>query len=132
VTQRHQLGVGAAWLLKGSPVQDSAWEFVKFNTKKEVMEMIGFFGKLTGTTPVRRSMNNAERYSASGPANWHVFYDTLDKLPDTGPIPAPKFSIQETDIYTRYTASAVTGQMSPKDALDGMEKELEAAYAANP
>jgi len=131
VTQRHQLGVGAAWLLKGSPVADQAWEFIKYNTKKEVMEMIGFFGELTTTTPVRRSMNDAKRYATSGPANWHVFYDTLDKRPDTGPIPAPKFSIQETDIYTRYTAQAVNGQLTPKAALDGMQKELEAAYAAN-
>ncbi len=128
-TQRHQLGVGAAWLLKGSPNQDQAWEFVKFNTKKEVMEMIGFFGELTGTTPVRRSMNDAKRYSKTGPANWHVFYDTLDKRPDTGPIPAPVFSIEETEIYTRYTGKAVNGESSPKDALDGMQKELEALYA---
>ena len=109
-----------------------AWEFIKFNTQKEIMEKIGFFGELTGTTPVRRSMNDEKRYATSGPANWHVFYDTLDKRPDTGPIPAPKFSIQETDIYTRYTANAVTGQQSPKDALDGMQQELEALYAANP
>ena len=68
---------------------DEAWEFVKFNTQREVMEMIGFFGELTTTTPVRRSMNNEKRYATSGPANWHVFYDTLDKRPDTGPIPAP-------------------------------------------
>ncbi len=132
VTQRHQLGVGAAWILNGAEHEDEAWEFVKFNTKKEVMEMIGFFGELTTTTPVRRSMNNEQRYATSGPANWHVFYDTLDKLPDTGPIPAPKFSIQETDIYTRYTAVAANGEMSPKDALDGMQTELEALYAANP
>lgn len=128
-TQRHQLGVGAAWLLKGGPNEDTAWEFIKFNTQKEVMEMIGFFGELTGTTPVRRSMNNAQRYAKTGPANWHVFYDTLDKLPDTGPIPAPVIYEQENDIYTRYTAQAVTGALSPKDALDGMEKELEDAYA---
>ena len=131
-SQRHQLGVGAAWLLDGGENSDQAWEFVKFNTQKEVMEMIGFFGELTGTTPVRRSMNDEKRYSTSGPANWHVFYDTLDKFPDTAPIPAPKFSIQETDIYTRYTALAVTGQSTPKEALDGMQTELEALYAANP
>lgn len=128
-SQRHQLGVGGAWLLKGAPNQDQAWEFVKFNTKKDVMEMIGFFGPHTGTTPVRRSMNDAKRYSETGPANWHVFYDTLDKRPDTGPIPAPVFSIEETDIYTRYTALATSGEKSPKDALDGMEKELEDLYA---
>ncbi len=132
VTQRHQLGVGAAWLLNGGENEDAAWEFIKFNTKKEVMEMIGFFGELTATTPVRRSMNDEKRYSTSGPANWHVFYDTVDKLPDTGPIPAPKFSIPETDTHTRHTALAVTGQKTPKEALDGMQTELEALYAANP
>jgi multiple sugar transport system substrate-binding protein len=132
VTQRHQLGVGAAWILSGADHEDEAWEFVKFNTQKEVMEMSGIFNPVTITTPVRRSMNNEQRYAETGPANWHVFYDTLDKRPDTGPIPAPKFSIQETDIYTRYSGQAANGQLSPKDALDGMQKELEALYAANP
>lgn len=131
VTQRHQLGVGAAWILNGAEHEDESWEFVKFTTQKEVMEMIKFFGELTGTTPVRRSMNDEKRYSKSGPANWHVFYDTLDKRPDTGPIPAPKFSIEETDIYVRYTAMATSGEKSPKDALDGMQKELEDLYARN-
>ncbi len=131
-SQRHQLGVGAAWILSGAEHENESWEFVKFNTKKEVMEMFGAFTPVTTTTPVRRSMNNEARYASTGPANWHVFYDTLDKLPDTGPIPAPKFSVQETDIYTRYTGQAVNGELSPKDALDGMQRELEALYAANP
>lgn len=132
-SQRHQLGVGGAWILKGGPSEDMAFNWLKFNTQLSVMNMITYFqpGNVT-TTPVRRSMNTADRYGASGPANWHVFYDTLDKLPDTGPIPAPKTSIQETDIWQRYTASAVTGQLSPSDALDGMQKELVAMYAANP
>ncbi len=128
-SQRHQLGVGAAWILNGAEYEDEAWEFVKFNTRREVMEMIGFFGELTETTPVRRSMNNEERYSASGPANWHVFYDTLDERPDTGPIPAPVFSIEMTNIYTRYTSLATNGEMTPQAALDGMQSELEALYA---
>lgn len=131
-SQRHQLGVGAAWIMSQTAHPDEAWEFVKFCSKKEIMETLGQFTPVTTTTPVRRSMNNEERYSATGPANWHVFYDTLDKRPDTGPIPAPKFSVQETDIYTRYTGQAANGEMSPKDALDGMQKELEALYAANP
>jgi multiple sugar transport system substrate-binding protein len=130
-TQRHQLGVGAAWLLKGSPVQDQAWEYIKFSTSKEAMEMCSLFEPVTLTTPVRRSMNDEKRYSKTGPANWHVFYDTLDKRPDTGPIPAPVFSIEETDIYVRYTGKAVNGEISPKDALDGMQKELEDLYARN-
>ncbi len=128
-SQRHQLGVGAAWILNGTQYEDEAWEFVKFTTKKEIMEICGLFNPLTITTPVRRSMNNEERYSVSGPANWHVFYDTLDERPDTGPIPAPVFSIEMTDIYTRFTSLAVNGEMSPKDALDAMQAELEALYA---
>jgi ABC-type glycerol-3-phosphate transport system substrate-binding protein len=130
-SQRHQLGVGAAWILNGAEHEDESWDFVKFNTRKEVMEMIGFFGELTGTTPVRRSMNNEARYATSGPANWHVFYDTLDQRPDTGPIPAPVFSIELTNIYTRFTSLATNGEMTPKDALDGMQAELEALYARN-
>lgn len=129
LSQRHQLGVGAAWILNGAEHEGEAWEFVKFTTQREVMEMMGFFGELTGTTPVRRSMNNEERYATSGPANWHVFYDTLDRLPDTGPIPAPPFSIEETNIYTRYTSQATSGELSPQAALDGMQVELEALYA---
>lgn len=131
-SQRHQLGVGAAWILAGAEHMNEAWEFVKFSTKKEAMEMLSLFNPVTVTTPVRRSMNDEARYASTGPANWHVFYDTLDKRPDTGPIPAPKFSVQETDIYTRYTGQAMNGELSPKDALDGMQKELEALYAANP
>ncbi len=130
-SQRHQLGVGAAWILNGAEHENEAWEFVKFTTQKEIMEKMEFFGELTGTTPVRRSMNDEKRYSTSGPANWHVFYDTVDKRPDTGPIPAPKFSIEETDIYVRYTSQATSGEKSPKDALDGMQTELEALYARN-
>jgi ABC-type glycerol-3-phosphate transport system substrate-binding protein len=130
-SQRHQLGVGAAWLLNGGGKESQAWEFVKFSSQREVMEMIGFFGELTRTTPVRRSMNNEQRYSKSGPANWHVFYDTLDKRSDTGPIPAPVFSIELTNIYTRFTSLATNGDMTPKDSLDGMQAELEALYARN-
>jgi ABC-type glycerol-3-phosphate transport system substrate-binding protein len=128
-SQRHQLGVGAAWILNGTAHENEAWEFVKFTTAREIMELVGFYGQLTRTTPVRRSMNNEERYSKSGPPNWHVFYDTLDKRPDTGPIPAPVFSIEMTNIYTRYTALATSGEQTPQQALDGMQAELEALYA---
>lgn len=128
-SQRHQLGVGAAWILNGTAHENEAWEFVKFTTAREIMELVGFFGELTRTTPVRRSMNNEERYSKSGPPNWHVFYDTLDKRSDTGPIPAPVFSIELTNIYTRFTSLATSGEQTPQQALDGMQAELEALYA---
>ena len=129
-SQRHQYGTGGAWILNGGGGEDQAWEFVKFNTAKEIMLLIPWMANAS-TTPVRRSMNTAEYWGQTGIANWHVFYDALDKRPDTGPIPAPKFSIEETDIYTRYTSLATSGEKSPKDALDGMQTELEALYARN-
>ena len=76
-------------------------------------------------------MCNAERFANSGPANWHVFYDTVDARPDTGPIPAPVFSIELTNIFTRYTSLAVSLEQSPQDALDNMQAELEDLYARN-
>ena len=130
-SQRHQLGVGAAWILNGGANTDEAWEFVKWNTNRDVMEMIAFFKGTTRTTPARRSMCNAERFANSGPANWHVFYDTVDARPDTGPIPAPVFSIELTNIFTRYTSLAVSLEQSAQEALDNMQAELEDLYTRN-
>ena len=59
-----------------------------------------------------------------GVKNWKVFYDTLDKLPDTAPIPAPPESNQLAAILTKYVDLAITGEKSPKDALDQMHQEL--------
>ncbi len=120
-TQRHQLGVGALWVLIGGN-EDAAWDFVKWHMGRDVMEMIGFF-KVTRTTPARRSMCTAERFE--GVSNWNIFYDTVDARPDTGPIPAPVFSIELTNIFTRYTSLAVSLEQSPQDVLDAMQAELE-------
>ena len=128
-SQRHQLGVCGPWLLNDGPNIDRAWDFAKFSTQREVMETLAFFRDTTRTTPVRRSMNNAERYADTGPANWHVFYGTADERPDTGPIPAPVFSVELSNIFTRYTSLAVSQEQSPQEALDGMQAELEDLYA---
>lgn len=127
-TQRHQFGTGGAWILGGSPGEDVAWEFLKFNTNVDVMLMVPWMANAS-TTPVRRSMNTAEYWARTGLENWDVFYRALDERLDTGPIPAPPFSIEMTNIYTRYTSLATNGDRTPQDALDGMQSELEALYA---
>jgi len=73
-------------------------------------------------------MANAEAYEPSGPANWHVFYDTVDR-PDTGPIPAPPEANAVTSVHTRFTGLALSGELSPQDALDQAQAELEALFA---
>lgn len=127
-TQRHQFGTGGAWILSGSPGEDAAWEFLKFNTRPEVMMLVPWIAD-AATTPVRRSMNTAEYWARTGLENWDVFYRALDERLDTGPIPAPPFSIEMTNIYTRFTSLATNGDLSPQAALDGMQSELEALYA---
>lgn len=127
-SQRHQFGTGGAWILNGGGGEDEAWEFLKFNTAVDVMLMIPWMASAS-TTPVRRSINTAEYWSQTGMENWNVFYDALDQRPDTSPIPAPVFSIEMTNIYTRYTSLATNGEQTPQEALDGMQAELEALYA---
>jgi ABC-type glycerol-3-phosphate transport system substrate-binding protein len=128
-SQRHQFGTGALFVFTQSPNKDLAWEYARFNVSKPAMEVNGIFNPVTLTTPSRRSMNTAERYSETGPAHWQVFYDTLDKHPDTAPIPAPPISNPMTTIFTTYTSRAMTGELSPQEALDGMQTDLEDLYA---
>lgn len=128
-SQKHQMGTGGHWLFVGAPNPDRAWEYLKFSISKDAMEMNGLFNPVVLTTPARRSMVNEERFAETGPANWQVFYATLDERPDTTPIPAPPVSNEMTNIFTRFTGLAMTGEQSPQAALDNMQAELEALWA---
>ncbi|MCU0513517.1 MAG: extracellular solute-binding protein [Anaerolineae bacterium] len=132
VSQRHQFGTGGAWILQGAgtEAEDASWEFVKFNAARDIMLLIPWMANAS-TTPVRRSINTPEYWGQTGLENGHVFYDALDQRPDTAPIPAPVFSIEMTNIYTRYTSLATSGEQTPQAALDGMQAELEQLYARN-
>lgn len=128
-TQKHQIGVSGNWIFTGSENQDLMWELLKFSVTVEGMYLQdGRYRPVMTTTPARRSFVIPEAYEPTGPANWHVFYDTLDDK-DVSPIPSPPPAVEVTNIYTRFTALATSGEMTPKDALDGMQAELEALYA---
>lgn len=129
-SQRHQFGTAGAWLLSGTPGEDAGWEFIKFTAQTDVMLMIPWMASAS-TTPVRRSMHTEEYWAQTGLENWEVFYSALDDRPDTAPIPAPPTSIEMTNIYVRYTSLATNGDLSPQEALDQMQGELEALYARN-
>ncbi len=123
-TQRHQFGAAGYALLRTSQKQDAAWEFIKYSVRSEVLE--GLF-QANQTTPARRSMLNAARYETTGPANWPAFYDTLDRFPDTGPIPAPPQVNEVEQVLTRHTSLALDSQGSVRPALRGMQEDLERA-----
>ncbi|MFN8525949.1 MAG: extracellular solute-binding protein [Chloroflexota bacterium] len=126
--QRHQFGTGGLMGLKASPARDELWSFMKYWVSKEAIA--SFMGTPTTTTSPRRSLMTEDRMG--GIKNWKIFYDTLDKYPDTGPIPAPPESNQLAALLTKYVDLAITGEKTPKAALDDLHAELTKLLAARP
>jgi maltose-binding protein MalE len=53
-----------------------------------------------------------------------VFYGTLDKFPNTTPIPAPPYYQQLATAFADRTTQAMSSG-SAKSALDGLQSDLE-------
>ncbi|MEU6147951.1 extracellular solute-binding protein [Streptomyces sp. NPDC047081] len=123
-TQRHQFGAAGYALLRTSKKQDEAWEFIKYAARRDTLMRLFDTNQ---TTPARRSMLTAGRYQESGPRHWQVFYDTLDKFPDTGPIPAPPQVAEVTEVLLKYTGTALASPRSVRPALRRMQGDLEKA-----
>lgn len=122
-SQRQLFGTGGYAIFKSSKKQDLAWEVLKLLTAPTSFDIIAP-GNVT--TPARKSLMTAERYSTTGPKNWSVFYDTLTDYPDTAPIPAPPYyNALATALNTRTTEAVSTG--NARAALDGLQADLEAA-----
>ncbi len=128
VNQRHQFGTGGQWIAKSSSHKEEVWAYSKFRVSEEGM---GLWWGANGmvTTPSRRSMLVEKAFETTGPSNWKVFYDTLDKHPDTGPIPCPPISNPMTTLFTNYTGRAMSGELTPQQAMDSLQKELEELVA---
>lgn len=123
--QRHQFGAAGYTIMKTSERKDEAWEWVKFCATKEAMEIAM---PDPNTTPTRRSMVNETFYSGKGPKHWRVFYDTLDKFPDSGPIPAPPQQAAVETALIKNVLGAVTGsQAGIPRAMTTLQHDLEIA-----
>ena len=123
--QRHQFGTAGYAIMKTAKDKDAAWEWVKFSASREAMELI--FATPT-TTPARRSMVNEALYAGTGPAHWKVFYDTLDRFPATGPIPAPPQQAAVETALIKNVSLAVSGdEQQLKGALSSLQNDLELA-----
>jgi ABC-type glycerol-3-phosphate transport system substrate-binding protein len=81
------------------------------------------------TSPRRSVANDPKQHEAIGPKHWNIFYDALDKLPNTGPIPAPPQTKDMTNIFVKYIGLAMANEMTAKNAMEQMHKELEALLA---
>jgi ABC-type glycerol-3-phosphate transport system substrate-binding protein len=123
--QRHQFGAAGYTILRTSDRKDEAWEWVKFCASREAMQIAMAD---PNTTPTRRSMVNEAYYAGKGPKHWQVFYDTLDRFPTTGPIPAPPQQAAVETALIKNVLGALTG--SARDvapALSRMQRDLELA-----
>ncbi|MFC9926260.1 extracellular solute-binding protein [Streptomyces sp. NPDC127190] len=123
-TQRHQFGAAGYALLRTSRKQDAAWEFIKYSARRDTLTELFTTNQ---TTPARRSMLSPERYRETGPAHWRVFYDTLDRFPDTGPIPAPPQVAEVTQALLKHTGTALASPRSVRPALRRLQGDLEKA-----
>ncbi|MDO5644771.1 MAG: extracellular solute-binding protein [Dermabacter sp.] len=114
-SQRHQFGAAGYAIMKASEKKDLAWEWIKYSASKEAMELQF---PTPATTPTRRSMVNAAFYTGKGPEHWRRFYDTLDRFPTSGPIPAPPQQAAVETALIRHVSTAVGG------SAEGVERSL--------
>ncbi|PRY17253.1 ABC transporter substrate-binding protein [Kineococcus rhizosphaerae] len=125
-TQRHQFGSAGYAVMRTSRRKDEAWEWIKFCSSRRGMRLS--FPEPT-TTPARRSLVDDAFYAGTGPKHWSVFYDTLDRFPDTGPIPAPPQQAAVETALVKNVLAAVTAPAGGgvRDALGTMQRDLERA-----
>jgi hypothetical protein len=78
-------------------------------------------------------MVNEAFYARTGPPHWQVFYDTLDRFPTTGPIPAPAQQAAVETALLKNVLSAVSGSASAvRPALATLQRDLEQALRRQP
>jgi ABC-type glycerol-3-phosphate transport system substrate-binding protein len=125
--QKHLFGTAGYAILKQSKNPDAAWEFLKYITSANSISLL--VGAKAGnvSTPTRRSMLTAAAYADTGPKHWQVFYDTLDKFPNTAPIPASPYYEALDTAFIQRTTQALSGG-NAKSALDGLQSDLEKLY----
>jgi ABC-type glycerol-3-phosphate transport system substrate-binding protein len=125
-TQRHQFGTSSIAVMKDNKAPEVAWPLMKFIVSKPEIDAWVKGGVHTST---RRSVaNDPKQHEGIGPAHWQLFYDALDKRPDTGPIQDPAEKKEMTAIFVKYVGLAMNNEMKPKEALDKMQTELQTLF----
>ncbi len=123
--QRHQFGAGGYAMMRTSERKDEAWEWMKYCISVEGMSIAH---QQPDSSLPRRSLN-AELYGGDiGPKHWEVFYDTLDRFPTTGPMPAPpQQAAVESALIKNVVGTITNGQTGVRRGLETMQRDLELA-----
>lgn len=123
--QRHQFGADGYAIMQTSQRKDEAWEWIKYCSTMEGMRMAR---AKPDTSAARRSLNDEVYGAGVGPANWKVFYDTLDRFPTTAPIPAPpQQAAVDSALIKNVVATITNGPDGVRRGLETMQRDLELA-----
>lgn len=126
-SQRHQFGAAGYAVMKTTRKADQAWEWIKYTASKEAMQLAF---PTPSTTPTRRSMVNDSLYTGVGPEHWSRFYDTLDRFPTSGPIPAPpQQAAVETALIRNVSTALSGGAAGVERSLQNLDQDLRAVFA---
>lgn len=110
-----------AWnITKASDSKDAAWEFIKFLMSKEAGE---YFASVGGTiVPARDSVANSNFFTDNAPEGVTRLSDAVGYAT---PIPSPDRGAEAQLAIEEYFHLILTGNRSPQDALNALQKELE-------
>lgn len=126
-TQRHQFGGAGYAIMRTTDKADQAWEWIKFTASRQAMELAF---PTPATTPTRRSMVNDNLYTGIGPEGWSRFYETLDRFPTTGPIPAPPQQAAVETALIRNVSTALSGGPDQlASSLESLDRDLRGVFA---
>jgi multiple sugar transport system substrate-binding protein len=123
--QRHQFGAGGYAIMETSRRKDEAWEWLKYAVSAEGMLIAH---PSPDSSLPRRSLNDQIYGAGVGPQHWKVFYDTLDKFPSTGPMPAPpQQAAVESALIKNVVTTITSGPGGVRRGLETMQRDLELA-----
>ena len=123
--QRHQFGAGGYAIMDTSPRKEEAWQWLKYCVSVEGMSIA--HSKPDSSLP-RKTLNDKLYGAGLGPAHWQVFYNTLERFPDTGPFPAPPQQAAVESALIKNVVPAITdGPEGVRPALETMQRDLEIA-----
>ena len=123
--QRHQFGAGGYAIMQTSQRKDEAWEWLKYCVSVEGMSIA--HPRPDSSLP-RKSLNDKLYGAGVGPAHWEVFYDTLEKFPTTGPMPAPpQQAAVEAALIKNVVGTITNGPDGVRPGLELMQRDLELA-----
>lgn len=123
--QRHQFGAGGYAIMETSQRKEDAWQWLKYCVSVEGMSIA--HNKPDSSIP-RKTLNDKIYGAGTGPKHWQVFYDTLEKFPDTGPFPAPpQQAAVESALIKNVVPTITNGPGGVRPGLETMQRDLELA-----